>query len=64
MIEPKIQIGDHVLTHAQAMALRVAVASFQMECTSDEGKSDLGPIADAYAARLEEIIAIIMRETR
>ena len=46
-MEPKIQIDDYVLSEAQAMAVRVAVTSFQMECASEEGRSDLGPIADA-----------------
>lgn len=64
-IEPKIQIGDHVLTEAQAMAVRVAVTSFHMECSSDEEFRDgLGPIADAYKDRLGEVIRIMLSELR
>lgn len=61
MTEPKIQIGNCVLTEAQAMAVRVAVSDFQMQ-VSEEGKRDLGPIADAYNARLSEVIKIMLRE--
>lgn len=65
MLEPKMQIGDHVLTEAQAMAVRVAVTGFQMECTEDEEfRKNLGPIADAYAARLSEVLKIILSEAR
>lgn len=62
MIEPKIQIGDHVLTEPQAMAVRVAVTDFQSECASEEGRSNLGPIADGYAVRLAEVLKIIFSQ--
>jgi hypothetical protein len=60
MAEPKIQIGDWVLSEAQVMSVRVAIQSFQMECVSEEGKENLGPIADAYNARLCEVIRIML----
>lgn len=59
-MEPSILIGHIKLTDAQAMAVRVAVTAFQMECDSDEGKENLGPIADVYSARLEEVLRLIL----
>ena len=59
MNEPCIQINGRTLTNAQAMAVRVAVTNFHMEVASEEGKRDLGPIADAYRARLEEVFKIM-----
>jgi hypothetical protein len=61
-MEPKIQIGNHVLTEAQAITTRVALTHFLME-TEDQGfKDDLGPIADAYRDRLKEILAIMVAQ--
>jgi hypothetical protein len=58
--EPYIQIGDHVLTEAQASAVRCAIAHLHSEIAEDsEFKAALGPIADAYCARLNEVLAII-----
>ena len=59
MLEPKIQIGDHVLTEAQAMAVRVAVTSFHAETLAEECRQALGPIADAYHLRLGEVLTIM-----
>lgn len=59
-MEPKIQIGGHVLTEAQAMAVRVAVTTFHIETGTEENRADLGPIADAYHARLGEVLTIII----
>lgn len=61
-IEPKIQIGHHVLSEAQAIAVRVAVTDFFGQVSTDEGRAGLGPIADAYEARLGEVLKIIMDE--
>lgn len=59
--EPYIQIGDHVLTEGQAMAVRVAVTSFHMEVSQDEEFRDgLGPIADGYRDRLGEVLKIML----
>lgn len=56
-MEPYIQIGNYVLTEAQAMAVRVAVTNFHSETADPEFKAELGPIADAYHARLGEVLA-------
>ena len=59
MVEPYVQIGDHVLTEAQAMAVRVAVTDFHMMVSGDdETREGLGPIADAYRDRLGEVLKI------
>lgn len=58
MTEPKVQIGDYVLSEAQAMAVRVAVTSFHAEMSDPQSAADLGPIANAYQERLSEVIAI------
>lgn len=62
MAEPYIQIGDHVLTEAQAMAVRVAVTNFHMETADQERAAEIGPIAGAYNARLSEVLRIIFKE--
>lgn len=60
MSEPRIHIGDRVLTNAQAMAVRVAVSTFHIEVVSEESRDALGPIADAYHARLGEVLTIMI----
>lgn len=60
MTEPHIQIGEHVLTEAQAMAVRVAVTSFHAETAAEGCRDELGPIADAYHARLGEVLKVIL----
>lgn len=63
MSEPRIQIGSHVLTDAQAMAVRVAVTNFQMEtAASSEFAAELGPIAPAYHARLTEVLRLMFND--
>lgn len=64
-MEPKIQIGDHVLSEAQAMAVRVAITTFHIE-VSDEGyRQELGAaLADAYRDRLSEVLTVILHATR
>ena len=57
-MEPKVQIGDYVLSEAQAMAVRVAVTTFHIETGTEESREGLGPIADAYHARLGEVLTI------
>lgn len=59
--EPRIQIGDQVLTEAQAMAVRVAVGAFRMQMTGGATRKKLGAIADGYRARLTEVETIIIR---
>ncbi len=62
MNEPYIQIGEHVLTEAQAMAVRVAVTSFHAETGAEGCREALGPIADAYHARLGEVLKVLLAE--
>lgn len=64
MSEPFIQIGDHVLTEAQAMAVRVAVTSFYAETGEEETRANLGPIADAYHMRLAEVLIVMKAKER
>lgn len=65
-MEPKIQIGDHVLSEAQAMAVRVAVTAFHSEMDTDEEmRKGLGEaMANAYRDRLSEVLTIILRAPR
>ena len=67
MSEAKIQIGDHVLTEAQSMAVRVAITTFAMELTPSEDdephelREGIGEaLADAYWARLNEVLRIMV----
>jgi hypothetical protein len=60
MAEPYIQIGDHVLTEAQAMAVRCAVTEFHTQVCDPEYARELGPIADGYKARLGEVLNIML----
>jgi hypothetical protein len=53
--DPYIQIGAHVLTSAQAMAVRVAITNFHMRTA--EG---LDAIDMAYHARLGEVLKIML----
>ena len=62
MREATIQIGDHVLTKAQSMAVRVAVSSFHMQCADEEFARELGPIAEGYKALLSEVFTVILKE--
>jgi hypothetical protein len=63
--EPKIQIGDHVLTEAQTMALRVAATTFHMKVSDEEYRQELGEaLADAYRNRLGEILTIMSMAMR
>jgi hypothetical protein len=64
MNEPSIRIGDHVLTEAQSMAVRVAVTSFHAETAAEGCREQLGPIADAYHARLGEVLNIMLTAPR
>lgn len=59
MREPQISINGHVLTDAQAMAVRVAVSDFFMRGCDEEYAIELGPIAEGYKGRLVEILQYI-----
>jgi len=58
-VEPYIQIGDHVLTSAQAMAVRVAISDLYMQVSDEDYAKELGPIAEAYRMRLGEVLTVI-----
>lgn len=60
MTEPRIQIGSRVLTDAQAMAVRVAITGFHAETDAEGCREALGPIADAYHARLGEVLTMLL----
>ena len=55
-MEPKVQVGDYVLSEQQVTAMRFAITLFRDECASEEGKKDLGPIADTYNMLLSEVL--------
>lgn len=57
--EPRIIINNHQLSEAQAMAVRVAICSFESECNSPDGRNLLGKIADGYRDRLGEVLALM-----
>ena len=60
--EPHIQINGRTLTEAQAMAVRIAITEYRTELTEPSAKSALGQIADAYHARLSEVLSIILEQ--
>lgn len=60
--EPYIQIGDHVLTEAQAAAVRVAITDCHTQVAREEMRVALGPIAEGYHARLSEVLNIMVKE--
>jgi hypothetical protein len=64
MIEPKIQIGDHVLTEAQAIAMRVAVTDLFSHLQDVDFSTSLGAIGPLYCERLGEILSIIHTQAR
>lgn len=59
MDEPEITINGVRLTDAQAMAIRVAIASFDTDCGNDEhGRA----MTRAYTDRLNEVFRIMNRK--
>lgn len=63
--EPFVQIGNHVLTEAQASAVRCAVSHLHSEIATDsELRAALGPIAEGYSARLNEVLAVFSAQTK
>lgn len=58
--ESRIEINGRRLTEAQAMAVRVAITGFHMETAEPKSRKDLGPIADAYHARLGEVLGVML----
>jgi hypothetical protein len=64
-MEPKIQIGDYVLSEGQAMAVRVAVTNFHSMTKDEEFRKELGEeLADAYHARLGEALIVMLRDSK
>jgi hypothetical protein len=57
MDEPEIIINGVHLTNAQAMAVRVAISSFDVDCGDDEHGLAM---SKAYAARLNEVFRIMI----
>jgi hypothetical protein len=55
--EPDVVINGYRLTPAQAMAVRVAVSSFDPDCGEDETGQAM---TAAYGARLAEVLAIML----
>jgi uncharacterized protein (DUF3084 family) len=55
--EPEITVNGTPLTDAQAMAVRVAISSFDADCGYDEqGKA----MAQAYTERLNEVFRMMI----
>jgi len=55
--EPEIIINGVRLTNAQAMAVRVAISSFDADCGDDEhGKA----MSKAYTNRINEVLRIML----
>lgn len=64
-MEPRIQIDDHVLTEAQAMAVRVAVTNFHAETADEEFRKELGDdLCNAYHTRLSEVLLVMLGKRR
>jgi len=57
MEEPEITINGTKLTTAQAMAIRVAVSSFDVDCGDDEHGQAMNK---AYTDRLNEVFRIML----
>lgn len=55
--EPEIIINGIRLTDAQAMAVRVAVSSFDVDCGDDEHGRAMNK---AYTARLNEVFRLMI----
>lgn len=68
MAEPKevhIVIGGMVLTEGQSMAVCVAISDFLMQLGDAEFRYGLGhELADAYKARLSEVMKQIVYDAR
>lgn len=60
--EPSITVNGVQLTMAQAMTLRVAVASWLMELSSAHEMELLGDIGPLYQARLVEIQKLMLKK--
>ncbi len=63
MSEAIITINGRQLTIAQSMAVRCAVVHFAYYVVEPDTAAALGPIADAYHARLSEIQDMLIEAT-
>lgn len=63
-IEPKVQIGEYVLSEAQATTLRVALTSFHSALLLLDTRESLGSITDAYKDRAIEVLRVFQQEQR
>lgn len=64
--EPKITINGKDLNQAQAMAVRVAISSFQTEMAPDGalGEDAAGEaIRQGYSSRISEVLTVMLGET-
>jgi hypothetical protein len=59
MDEPEITINGVPLTNAQAMAVRVAVSSFDPDCGDDEHGLMM---TNLYASRINEVLRIMLEK--
>lgn len=60
-LEAAVTIDGRALTQAQVTTIRVAVTSFRRELQDPAERAALGPIGDAYEARLRELEAMLVR---
>jgi hypothetical protein len=56
-MEARIQIGGVTLTEGQAMAVRVALTSFEDELATRDD-----PISQVYEERLQEVLRLIAHD--
>jgi hypothetical protein len=61
MREAKVTVNGIELTSAQVSALRGAVTGFRIELSDPEYRRRLGPIAEAYDARLAEVESLLVQ---
>lgn len=58
--EARIDIDGHRLSTGESMAVRVAVSAFLTELADHDRRAALGPIADAYEARLRQVERLLL----
>lgn len=61
--EPKITINGVELSEGQAMFVRVAISVMLLDLQVPAYRAELGPIADGYLRRGNEVIRIAMKGT-
>lgn len=58
--EPIITINGVTLTEGEAMTVRVMLTNAASELENPSADDALGPIANAYRARLRDILALLV----